>query len=106
VGAMNEMHLDGNENIDEFLTIIESKGFTVWKIPSIGLVFLRYEVSCNLSVLFITRTKLKKSVVSFEPTYMSNKVSVIVPVYNQALYLDETLQSVLEQTHLVEMYYN
>jgi hypothetical protein len=39
VGAMNEMHLDGNENIDEFLTIIESKGFTVWKIPSIGLVF-------------------------------------------------------------------
>jgi hypothetical protein len=30
VGAMNiEMHLDGNENIDEFLTIIESKGFTV-----------------------------------------------------------------------------
>jgi hypothetical protein len=32
VGAMNiEMHLDGNENIDEFLTIIESKGFTVWK---------------------------------------------------------------------------
>jgi hypothetical protein len=58
VGAMNiEMHLDGNENIDEFLTIIESKGFTVWKIPSIGLVFLRYEVNCNLSVLFITRTK-------------------------------------------------
>jgi FkbM family methyltransferase len=32
VGAMNiEMHLDGNENINEFLTTVESRGFTVWK---------------------------------------------------------------------------
>lgn len=32
VGAMNiEMHLDGNNDLSEFLTIIENKGFTVWK---------------------------------------------------------------------------
>jgi hypothetical protein len=60
VGAMNiEMHLDGNENIDEFLTIIESKGFTVWKDTKHWSVFLRYEVNCNLSVCLLQNKKLK-----------------------------------------------
>jgi glycosyltransferase involved in cell wall biosynthesis len=30
---------------------------------------------------------------------MNPKISVIVPCYNQAIYLDECLQSVLDQTH-------
>jgi glycosyltransferase involved in cell wall biosynthesis len=30
---------------------------------------------------------------------MDNKISVIIPCYNQALFLEETLQSVLNQTH-------
>jgi glycosyltransferase involved in cell wall biosynthesis len=30
---------------------------------------------------------------------MNNKISVIIPCYNQALFLEETLQSVLKQTH-------
>ncbi|MDP3679652.1 MAG: glycosyltransferase family 2 protein [Flavobacterium sp.] len=30
---------------------------------------------------------------------MNNKISVIIPCYNQALFLEETLQSVLNQTH-------
>lgn len=30
---------------------------------------------------------------------MKNKISVIIPCYNQALFLEETLQSVLNQTH-------
>jgi hypothetical protein len=32
VGAMNiEMHLDRNIDLNEFITIIEKRGFTVWK---------------------------------------------------------------------------
>lgn len=36
---------------------------------------------------------------SFKEIIMNDKISVIIPCYNQALFLEEALQSVLKQTH-------